>query len=365
VAAIVVLIYWHGPVSIALFGRAVSLYPPSNLLTLAYALLFVRMALIWRDRRGELETVLGVPGRALLCWHMLPIAVSFLIPKRLGTFVWFVSPLNAQMPFDLIHGLRLYWGGFSEGFVVSWSLAVAVLLLTLVGLTQLRALALSARTVLVLAFLSLAAVLLHPQHQARFLTNWIFSIWIAAGLGVATLIAWLTSAGTRRLRIVVAAVSVTAFVAMNVLVRPSPNVREHAIRAGKGPTDLDLMRPYIAELDNAREIMVAPTFGTSQLFAWMLRERQGRRVLVTRPWIMRSERDSVRRQMADAIASTKADVIVVIEDPGDRYALPILGWVSAKMAGIPDAMAQQTRYHRVSTHHVASHGTKATIWRKR
>lgn len=42
--AVVIAIALHGPLALPLFGRSVSLYPPGNLLTLAYALLFIRIA---------------------------------------------------------------------------------------------------------------------------------------------------------------------------------------------------------------------------------------------------------------------------------------------------------------------------------
>ena len=84
VIAAVIYLHWRGPGAVVVFGRSLSLYPPHNLVTVAYALLFVRAALAWRAHRAAIMPGLGVAGRALFYWHALPLLVSFLLPRRSG-----------------------------------------------------------------------------------------------------------------------------------------------------------------------------------------------------------------------------------------------------------------------------------------
>jgi hypothetical protein len=125
------------------------------------------------------------------------------------------------------------------------------------------------------------------------------------------------------------------------------------------------VRPYLAELDGARAVMFATTFGTTKLFQWMLRERCRCKVPVEDPLIAKAgSRAEVRARMTDRLARTPADVVVVIDAPAGRYALPELGWVHDTMAGIPDAMADQTRFTRFAAYDLQGHGAHASLWRK-
>src|SRR5271169_2109507 len=47
-------------------------------------------------------------GRTLFYWNVVPIAISFLLPKRLSSFIWYVGPSNSAMNFDLVDGVVSY-----------------------------------------------------------------------------------------------------------------------------------------------------------------------------------------------------------------------------------------------------------------
>ncbi|MBL8839769.1 MAG: glycosyltransferase family 39 protein, partial [Alphaproteobacteria bacterium] len=84
----------NGPTTVVLFGSSVSLHPPENLLTVGYALVFLRIAQIWYAGRAAFAAAVPAGARRLFAWHVLPIALSFLVPKRLAAFLWFVGPTN-------------------------------------------------------------------------------------------------------------------------------------------------------------------------------------------------------------------------------------------------------------------------------
>ena len=71
---VVVYLFARGPTAVVLFGHSVSLYPPGNLVTVAYAVLYARFALWWFKRRSVWDAALGPAGRAMLYWHITPIA---------------------------------------------------------------------------------------------------------------------------------------------------------------------------------------------------------------------------------------------------------------------------------------------------
>jgi len=366
-AAAVAWLYARGPTALMLFGRPVSLYPPENLTTAAYALVFIWWSLLWARHRRAIDAWLGTPGRAMLYWHLSPIAISFLLPHRLSRFLWFVGPANNSDPnYSLIGGAQYYWRVFADGFHTVPELALPVALLAAVGALGLRQLTPGARAVFLFAALAWVGVIVHPQHQGRFMSTWVFAVWICAGAGAGLLLAMLRQRLSPLVRGLVATSLALSLLMVN-LGRPTPAVAyTYAIQWTSGVSDLELVRPWLSEVDDAREVAVFTTFGSSKLFAWMLRERCRCHRLVDDPFIDGvASRAAAREVMAERIAQSTADVIVTIDAPRIRYALPSVGWVYANMAGLLDAMAEQIRYARSASYPLAVGDATATIWRRR
>ncbi len=368
VLLLVAYLYWRGPTAIDLFGRNVRLYPPENLATLGYALLFLRVTIGWFRHRAAFEAWLGQRGTILWYWHVAPVLVSFLLPKRLTTFLWFVGPTNAggAARIDPLEGIRFYWKAFAEGFHLAPWIAVLAVALALLGATQSRRFPPGARAVFFLALLGFVAVVIHPQHQGRFLTSWVFAVWIAAGSGAGVLFDWALSKRAAGLQLATAVMAIVLLGAANLWYQPSPAAYRHAFRSTSGPSDLDLVQPYLKDLQGVREVMIATTFGTSRLFRWALHEDCQCKRIVEDPWIdSLSSRAEVRRVMAERIARSAAERIVVIDAPGGRYSYRVLGWTYDVMAGIVDAMESQDRFVRIATYPIPSQGAQALVWRRR
>ncbi len=365
VALAVILITLRGPTVIAVFGKPVSVYPPGNLLTVAYALLFVRLAIVWRRHRAVIDPVLGVPGRQILFWHIAPVAISFLLPKRLSTFLWFVGPSNsgAGPSYSLIDGIDLYWGSFSAGFSSAPWVAVLALVLFAVAVLSLRRFPRQTWVVFVFAGISLLSVLIHPQRQGRFLGSWIFAVWIGAGVGAGMLLGLLLPLRMQILRWG-AATAVTAVLVV-ALVRQPPSAKafDYAIRMVTGPSNLDLVRPALPDIRSARTIGMAATFGSSPLLHWMAQEdcKCRKEFAAFDPGAVTS-RGGVRDAALDYFARSRAERIVVVDAQSDKLALNVLGWDYDKLAGILDAAQVQQRYVRIAEYPVPSYGARVSVW---
>jgi len=365
--AVVGYLYWRGPTALLLFGRPVSLYPPENLTTAAYAVLFVWSVLLWRRQRAVIDAGLGCPGRALLYWHLLPVAISFLLPRRLSRFLWFVGPANnPNAPFDPAQAARFYWDAFADGFHVAPWVAVLAVALAAIGAARIRTLTPGARAVFIFAALALLGVVLHPQHQGRFLSSWVFAAWICAGAGAGVVLAGLLRRYSPAVRSVAAIALVALLAGATAWHRTPAAAYAYSLHPDSGPTDLDLVRPYLAELDGARQVGFVTTFGVSKLFSWVLSERCRCRVLIEDLQIDHARsREEARDLTAERIGRASARIFVTIDAPAGRDSLPEMGWVYPTMVGILDAMAAQTRYVRGASYDLPGHDARATIWRLR
>lgn len=363
---LVAFLYWQGPAHITLLGRPVSLYPPQNLSTVAYVLLFLRVALTLRRHRAVIEAALGPAGRSILYFHIVPIAVYFLLPQRLSTFLWFVGPANAQTSFDVISGIAFYWHEFVNGFHADAWMAIVVAALVIVGAIGCQRLRPGANAVFVFVALCSVAVVVHPQHQGRFLGSWIFAVWVAAGAGVGLLIETLLRGHLRLARPIAAAAIIVAVGWANIWRAPSAAANATATRTADLPLDLDLLRPVLAELNGVRRVGVATTFGTSRLFHWVLSEHCRCRVDVDEPWTMSvSTREEVRRLMAARIAQAASEYFVIIDAPHSRNSIPYLNWTYDLLVGQVDAMRQQDVYVLKATYPVPSHRAEVMLWQRR
>ncbi len=366
-AALIFYLYWRGPTAITLFERRISLYPPENLTTLAYASLFVWSAIIWKRHRAAIENALGTGGKALLYWHVVPVAISFLLPRRLSSFLWFVGPANnGHAAFDVSGGLQFYWNAFAEGFNLAPWIAIFTVIFAAIGATQFNRLLPGARVVFIFTIVAFAAVIIHPQHQGRFLTSWVFAVWLCAGVGASVLLSFLLRQYSQAVRAVAGTALVATLLVTSLWYKTPAAAYANALHPVSGPTDLGLVRPYLSELDGVKEAGFATTFGMSKLFAWMAHEHCRCNLTIDDPYIDNARsRQEVRDLMLDRIEHSRASVFVIIDAPNGRYQLPVLGWVYPKMAGILDAMEIQTRYRREKNYDLAGQGARATIWRLR
>jgi hypothetical protein len=184
-----------GGVGLTVAGTRVEVRDTRLYVHAAYALLLLRLAAWWwpvgRDATARLA---GEPTVALLTWGLIPVQVWFLLPFRLKYFFWYAGSGNAPPGLDhtLPDALRYYGEGFAGEYHVAAALALVAGVVGLLGV-----LALVARRGAVPGWLSLPVVflicgtltVLHPNQQLRFLHSWAPFVWVAAGVGVAAILA--------------------------------------------------------------------------------------------------------------------------------------------------------------------------------
>lgn len=363
VAVLVAVIYRRGPTSLDLFGRPVSFYPPENLVTVAYALLFARAVVAWRRHRDLLSPALGVPGRAILAWHVLPVAVSFLIPKRLPGFLWFVSPANgpAEATFAPLNTARFYAAQAAETFHAKSAAAVATLALFALALVFKRRWPPGGRAVMILALVGAAGVIVHPHIQTRFLTSWLFAWWVGAGVGAGVLVGALARRWPAVAAIAGATLSAAVLAAAVTLPgSPSAAARAAAIRE-PGPSTVALVTPLVPDLAGARLIGLVSTTGRTPFFAWAVHVACRCAVPVITPWMSAgSSREEVAREVADWLATTPADRLLVADIPMSALTMKEPGF-----AGAIDALAAQTRFVPRERVAVPAFAATVSVWERR
>lgn len=274
--AVWVTIHVTGGTDIAIFGQHMSVRPPGhNLITAVYVLLFVRVAQVWRRQRETIERLFTVRQMQFVRWHLLPVAVWFLWPKRLGYFLWFVGPTNgSNSESGFFGGASTYLQWVVRDYHVGWWACAAAVVLAgyaiAVGRRWRRG------GLVLLWFVVLSAVLTceHSNRKSRFVHSWIAAGWVIAGVGLAQAVE-----GRRRRGAVRAAryaAGVAAFSALAVLHAPSVL---HAAAAPDGgpkpdrPSTLDWAESYLPDLEGAAEPMFFSNQNVKHLLWWTYRSR--------------------------------------------------------------------------------------------
>ena len=349
VAGIVVLIAavainMRGPTAIELFGNTVSLYPPRNIMTIAYALMFVAALQVWRAHRGAIAAFIGLPGSMLLAWHVLPLAISFLLPGRLATFVWFLGPANtgAAPRFDPLAGVALYRQAV-ESFFSLPAIAWCCLLLFVVAVVFMSKIRVAARVIFVFVAVTALVVLIHPQHQPRFVSTSMFALFCGAGAGLAILMQMLVPRNLPARIALGAVVALAVFAAQFSLPYPAMAYTT-AIRARSGASNLDMIRLYAPFVERGQDLAIGATFGGSPLLQWPLMEDCKCIFEADQPWIGPNDsRAQVAAIATDWLENTPARQAVILDMPGYSGYL----FRHENTVGLVDAISMQTRFRLV------------------
>ncbi len=363
----VIAIQMHGPASIELLGRQVSLYPPQNLTTVAYAIFLIRVLRAMFKLRPAFLAWLGVPGRRLLWGVMVPIAVSFLLPQRLSIFLWYSSPQNKggaySLPLDKAFGFYVQ-SLIHEYHPAAWCLLLVVVLAT-VAVVLHRHLQRGWLALALLAGLSMVLVTVHPNQQTRFLHSWLPALWVLAGAGAGALLYYGSLDRLGRVRPLLAAAVVIA-----LLLAIGPAWRGPGFAAGCGapssPSTLDISDAYLPYLDDANRTAVFIAQGQPEPFAnWTYCERfhSSRGLEDTTWWVRLTPAGDVQRQLPAWLAAKRVDSVVVIEFSPDspHYRPGIEQQVTAAVASEMLLQKDFTLFHRS---YLDSHGCTVTLWKR-
>lgn len=331
-------------------------YGPSGLAQQAAAVLLVWVGVFAWRHRAQLRSAERAAGRSFLFWHFVPVLASFLVHDRAYLFFWYVGPSdNFGGHFDPIGAAGLYWIALRDGFTVAWW--AALLLLALAGVAFVRIATFDAirRTPFIVLLVCLAAVLLHPNHQGRFLASFIFALWICAGAGAAALLEpWLARA--RRTVPVVGAVAVAMLALASAIATPGPAAARFAIQT-PGPSELELARiytPYLASSDRMGA-PYSPIF-SQWIMLWAAPIQCRCRVLIEAPNY--NEKDLSRAvfesRTVQWVASTSANPLVAIATAD--------GPIQAEW--IKDVVAGSGRFQLVDERSGWAGNASVMVWRR-
>lgn len=263
-AALTTAIFVGHPAPLQIGSHTVSLYPPNNLVTVTFAILFARLVMEWRR-------VPAVPAmQQLLRWHGLPVAISFLLPQRLSVFAWYLGPLNvgeAQKP-PLREAMAFYQQAVTSDYhVAAWSMLVAAVffLLALVTVSKWRA---GGAVLIWLVLISAASAVAHPNQKSRFLHSWWPATWVAGAAGLATC---LERTGRFRQPLVIGAGLAVTLVHAPWMSGPG-RAAETGCR-GETTSQLDISDAYLPSLAGLPRVAVYSTVPCYQFVIWTHRER--------------------------------------------------------------------------------------------
>ena len=349
------------PRPITLLGRSYLLYP-GLVLTAAWGMVLLRTCYVWRLDGVALRQAIGPAASILLGWHLLPVALWFLVPQALTRFIFFVGPthLGATLGYDPWHALLFQWTGFSEGFHTP-VIAPAILVLAGLGGWRLIRRAERGRCIAIYAALATSVLVLHPQQQLRFQATMLFAVWVCAGVGAAIVLGAFKRA--TRLPTAGPAVMVVGGLILLVARSPAPLARQVAIRTPDAPSDLSLAAAYLPLIEGAHRVGVATTFGVSDLFAWTAREACRCRVVIDQPWLqLAPNRAEAAAATATWLDHLQADRVLFIDMPAP-YPLPNQPHMRDRLSDVGPTLAASPRLVALPGTPLAVDQAQVMAWR--
>ncbi len=365
VLAVLTLVMTTGGTSLQIAGLSISLHTQHNLIHIAYAIVWLRIFLWWRRERGDVLPRLDERARPLLAWHVIPVTVWFLLPKRLSYFLWYLSPANTgEVPhYSLKQSLGFYIPCLTDdygGGVVLTCLTVALTVLAFLSFKRLRP---GGRVLLCFLIIALVLTLHHPNRKSRYVHSWVAVGWVTAGIGLARLV---NGRATRRWawgRPWLTAATLGGLSAVCL-----PQLAE-AARAPEGgvqprlPSSLELTDRYLPALADARRPTVLATLPMKFLCQWAYLECYGRaRPLETdiRGYEAKPEGD------ADAftrwLETTSCDTLVFIDvPPGSAFYEHVP--ICEPYDRLRDLLDGQTRFRIAARYYLPEYGCTVSIWK--
>jgi hypothetical protein len=359
-------VYQLGEQPFVLFGHSFKLYPPHNLIHIAYVLLFLRVTPWWWRQGRWWARQLDNRLRQLLLWLVCPLSVYFLLPKHPSYFVWYLSLADRapKQHMDVLGGLRDYALWMVQDY--HWSPACALLVAVLCAVALLGWRRLRPGGVAVLALVLLASVLTptHPNHKSRMMHSWIPALWVTAGLGAAALIYGRGTARMPRLRPWLAGASLAIALGMQY---PALNADGCTAEGGAHtvfPSMLDVTDAYLAEVAGSRRTLLLTTMPLKPMAQWTWLERYGNFDGLEQRWYgFGASGDDNRRGFAEWLRTTNCDTLVFCESTIPRPGVDS-GPECPLHAELLDVLTAQRLFPLASQHDLPHLACRVRIWKR-
>ncbi len=347
-------------------GQRISLYPPHNLIHVAYVLTFLGVASWWWRQGRQLARQLDGRLRQIILWLLCPLSIWFLLPKRPSYFLWYISPANRtpDQGMDLAAGLRDYTTWFVEDYHFSPACALVGVALCAIGLLAWRRVRPGGQAVLVLAVLATVLTLTHPNHKGRMLHSWVAVIWVTAGVGAAALVYGRGTARWPRLRPWLAGATLAGLIGMQY---PALISAGHAMEGGPQldrPSMLAITDAYLADLDSAHRTLILTSVPFKPMAQWTFLERRGRFDRLDERWYgFGAVGEENRRGFVQWLQTTDCDTLIFCATTIPR------GWEDAGPEcrlhdELKDILQTQPVFHLVKQSDVPQFACRVQVWRR-
>lgn len=359
-------IYQRGEHPLQLFGRSFSLYPPHNLIHLAYIVMFIRLARWWWQQGRQWARQIDPRLRQIVLWLICPIAAWFLLPKHPSYFVWYLSFADRapHQHMDFLGGFRDYATWAVQDYHGSLASGLLAAVLCLCGLLAWRRL--RPGGVAVLALLLLASVLtpLHPNHKGRMLHSWMPALWVTAGLGAAAVI---YSRGTKwlpRLRPWLSGAIVAAAAWMNY---PALCADGRAVEGGphiEHPSMLDVTDAYLSKIQGSERTLLLTSLPLKPMAQWTWLEYFGNFDYLEERWYGFGDSGADnRRGFAHWLQTTACDTLVFCETTICRAGVDS-GPECALHDELKEMLSGQQSFRLAEVHELKHLACRVQIWRR-
>jgi hypothetical protein len=357
-------IAWRGDTPVVLLGKSLSVYPPHNFIHAAYVVLFLRLLPVWRRTGREWLSGLDVTAAQVVRWHLLPLAVWFLLPKHPSYFLWYISLANASdaQTFDLVEGCRSYALWIVKDYHAAAGSAILATVLAVSAILARRRLRPGGQAVLWFFVLALVLTIAHPNRKGRNLHSWLAAGWVTAGMGLAVVVHGRLT--PRRLRPWLASVALGGVALAHL---PALTAQACAPEGGPHPDEVSLLEltdAYLPVLDHAHGATVLAVVPVKPLVQWTYLERFGSFDRLEANWYGFGPPGEENRQgFLTWLQSTSCDTIVYLDrTPGPN------GWEDVSdtqlHAELRDLLFAQNVFHEVSRRELPRAGCTVHVWQK-
>jgi hypothetical protein len=300
-------------------------------------------------------------------WHVYPVCLWFLWPRRLGLFIWYVTctQIGRAAPSDPWTGnLAYYWQCLTHDYHTS--LASLVVVVALVALAVLLRRRREPASLAVVIFVAVAALLTnyHSANRSRFLHSWWAVTWVVAGVGAAGCLEWLVDHSLSRLarRMVPAAVC-AALVGVACLQGAALVAPGHSEEGGVKPAQpnlLSLTDSVLPELADARHPAVISDPPFHLLLDWRRGERQRhRKGFLTPPRALLTA--PAPGQLDVWLEQSSCDVVLLIDAPCSPDAMPAPAVATGQVRNL---LASSGKFVLASQRHFPALGNVTVeVWR--
>ncbi|MGH7844930.1 MAG: hypothetical protein ACREQW_07155 [Candidatus Binatia bacterium] len=341
-----------------LWGKTVSIRSHHNFLQVAYGALFLRALLWWRKNGRAWKQRADFPGRQLVLWHVWPVAIWLVLPKRLGYFLYFLSPANGpNSPASFWWGLDFYWRSLQEDYHTGMLSAVLAAGLLLVGTLGVRRLKPGALALVLFVILAAFLTIAHPNRKSRFLHSWVPAAWVLTGVGASLLLCGFAT-GRRRALTATAVVGLLGFWQL-----ADPFTPGHSPEAGHRDlqqSPLDLSDFYLPYLSHSRHVTLFATVPVKHFAQWTFfenyKDRHRLRVFMDE---FGPSREENRIRFQKWLRATRSDTIVFLDvPPGSPLYFPGEDFYQQYR----DLLSSQSVFRPFQQRFFSQYGCTVSIW---